>query len=215
MNSDTPTRSGEPEWLAWVKRLQAVAQDGLLYVQNPFDLDRYETVRRVAAEMMAFGSGSDLEPVLESFSAQTGYATPKVDVRAAVFRDNAILMVRELSDGNWTLPGGWADPNEPPSAAVEREVREESGFTARAVKLLAVLDRTMQGHVPPHPFHVYKLFFRCELTGGASARSMETDGAAFFRENELPPLSLARVTPAQIARLFDHSRHPDWPTDFD
>ncbi len=205
----------EPAWLPWARHLQAIAQNGLLYAQNPFDRERYEAVRRVAAEMAAAGSGAPVPEVLAAFSAQEGYATPKVDVRGVAFRDGALLLVNEAVDGRWALPGGWADPGEAPAAAVEREVREESGYSVRAVKLLAVLDRRAQGHWPPHPFSVYKLFFGCEITGGSPARSSETDGAAFFRENELPPLSLSRVTPGQIRRLFEHLRHPEWPADFD
>ncbi|MDO9348593.1 MAG: NUDIX domain-containing protein, partial [Anaerolineales bacterium] len=135
--------------------------------------------------------------------------------RGVVFREDAILLVRELFDQKWTLPGGWADVNESPSTAVVREIQEEAGFETHAVKLLAVYDRTKQGHLPQHPFSAYKLFFRCEITGGAPSESIETSGAAFFREGEIPELSLARVTPLQITRMFEHYRHPEWPTDFD
>jgi len=203
-----------PQWLEWAQRLQALAQNGLIYAQNPFDLERYEAVREVAAEMMATHAGADLAYVRQLFAAEVGYATPKVDVRGAVFRDDTILLVKERQDGLWTLPGGWADVNESPSAAVVREVYEESGYHTRAVKLLALHDRNRHAHAP-FPFHVYKLFFQCELLGGEPVQSVETDGVDFFSENELPALSLLRVTPAQIARLFEHHRHPDWPTDFD
>jgi ADP-ribose pyrophosphatase YjhB (NUDIX family) len=137
-----------------------------------------------------------------------------VDVRAGVFRDGRILLVRERRDGLWTLPGGWADVNDAPSAAIEREVREESGFEAHAVKLAAVFDRRGHGH-PPSPRHTYKLFFLCELLGGEATHSYETDGVEFFAEHELPPLSLPRVTPEEIALLFQHQREPQLPTAFD
>jgi ADP-ribose pyrophosphatase YjhB (NUDIX family) len=207
--------TGEPRWLEWARRLQAVAQNGLTYSRNPFETERYEAVRQVAAEMMAAGSGAEMELILDLFKGDVGYQTPKVDTRGVVFREDGILLVNELLDHKWTLPGGWADVNEAPSLAVTREVREEAGFETRAVKLLAVYDRVAQGHTPPHPFTAYKLFFRCEITGGAPAASIETGGAAFFREDEIPELSLARVTPRQIARMFEHYRHPEWPTDFD
>ncbi len=204
-----------PRWLDWALRLQALAQDGLLFAQNPFDADRYRAVRQIAAEMMAAGSGWPDERIVGLFDAQTGYATPKVDVRGAVFREGQILLVRERTDGGWTLPGGWADPWDTPSSAVEREIREESGYLARAVKLVAVYDRARQGHQPPHPFAIYKLFFLCELVGGEPTTSAETDGVGFFAEDALPELSLARVTSRQLARLFAHARHPEWPADFD
>jgi len=204
----------DPKWLEWAKELQAIAQNGLTYTKNPFDMERYEAVREIAAEMVATHSDVDLNTVRGLFVGEGGHATPKVDVRGAVFRNNAILLVRERSDGLWTLPGGWADVNESPSEAVVREVYEESGYRTRAIKLLAVYDRNRHGHTP-FPYHIYKLFFQCELVGGVASHSMETDRVAFFPEDRIPELSLLRVTPAQVARLFEHYRHPDWPTDFD
>ena len=137
-----------------------------------------------------------------------------LDAAMQVFTEKGILMVRERRDGLWTLPGGWADVNDTPSEAVEKEIRQESGYEAKASKLVAVYDRNQHGH-PPYVFHVYKLFFLCELTGGAPAASIETDGVDFFAEDDLPGLSLPRVTPAQIKQMFAHYRNPDLPTDFD
>jgi len=202
-------------WLEWSRKLQAIAQNGLLFTENPYDRERYEAIREIAAQIMGAGSGEPVEVVTGMFAAQTGYATPKVDVRGVVFRDNEILLVREAQDGLWTLPGGWADPNESPSESVTREISEESGFTTRARKLLAVFDRSKHGHVPPHPFHVYKLLIHCEIESGAPRPSLETLDVAFFPEDKIPELSLARVMPAQISRCFQHLRNPDWPTDFD
>ena len=145
---------------------------------------------------------------------QAGYATPKVDVRGVVFRDEKILLVKERRDGRWTLPGGWADVNDSPGEATVREVYEESGYSTRAIKLLACYDRHKHGH-PPFAFHIYKLFFQCELLGGKPTNSIETEDVGWFSENEIPPLSLPRVTPEQIARFFEHHNHPNWPTDFD
>jgi ADP-ribose pyrophosphatase YjhB (NUDIX family) len=204
----------EQTWLDWARRLQAIAQSGLAYSPNQYDLDRYEAVREIAAEMMAAGSASSVAPIRDLFAGQTGYATPKVDMRAAVFRENRILLVQESEDGAWSLPGGWADVGESPAEATVREVREESGYETRAVKLLAVYDRNRHGH-PPIPFHAYKLFFRCELIGGEPALSNETTGVDWFGEDRLPPLSTMRVTAAQIRRFFEHYRNPKWPTDFD
>ncbi|MBN1286364.1 MAG: NUDIX hydrolase [Anaerolineae bacterium] len=204
----------EPQWLVWARKLQEISQNGLHYAGSPFDVERYEAVRKIAAEMLAAHSNLSLDETCALFDAQDGHATPKFDVRGVVFKDGKILLVRERSDGLWTLPGGWADVGEPPSRAVEREVWEESGYETRAVKLLALYDRARHGH-PPHAFYIYKAFFRCELTGGGPALSGETDGVAFFPANDIPPLSVGRTTPAQIAHFFEHDRHPEWPTDFD
>jgi ADP-ribose pyrophosphatase YjhB (NUDIX family) len=202
------------QWLDWALQLQALAQTGLAYPKDPFDVARYEQVRAIAAEMLAASSGADPAFVRDLFAGEVGHATPKIDVRAVVFRDGAILLVRERSDGKWTLPGGWADVGESAGESVVREVYEESGYHTRAVKLLAVYDRNKHGH-PPIPHHAYKLFFRCELLGGEPAHSVETDGVAFFPPDALPELSVTRVTAAQIAHCFEHERHPEWPTDFD
>ncbi len=204
----------ELRWLDWARRLQALAQSGLAYQPHQYDLERYEAVRETAAEIMAAASTAPIASIRDLFATQQGYATPKVDLRAAVFRDDRILLVQEREDGCWTLPGGWADVNESPAEGVVREVREESGYQTRALKLLAVYDRNRHGH-PPIPFHAYKLFFLCESIGGAPEVSNETSGVDWFAEDHLPPLSTTRVTAAQIHRSFEHFRHPDWPTDFD
>ncbi len=210
-----PIGTGEPAWLAWARELQALTQTGLHYSEDRFDIERYERIRAIAAEMLAAGSGHPASRIVELFRQDTGYATPKVDVRGAVFRDDRILLVRERGDGRWSMPGGWADVNHPAAANVEREIVEESGFTARAVKLAAVWDRSRQGHAPPHPLYVYKMYFICELTGGAARTGAETDAVDFFAADALPELSIARVTSRQIARMFEHWRRPDLPTDFD
>lgn len=198
----------------WAQKIQALSQTGLTYATDPYDRERYEKLRGIAAEMLAAPLGADPPQIAALFRAEEGYATPKVDVRGVVIRDGRVLLVRERSDGLWTLPGGWADVGDPPGHAVERELREESGYEARAVKLLALYDRSLHGH-PPMAFHVYKAFFRCEITGGEPTLSDETDGVDFFAPDALPPLSVERVTAEQIARFFDHFHHPDWPTDFD
>jgi ADP-ribose pyrophosphatase YjhB (NUDIX family) len=202
-------------WLDWAKRLQAVAQNGLTYAADPFDVERYEQVRQVAAEMVAAGAGLPVAAVLDVFGGQSGYATPKVDVRGVVVRDDAVLLVRERQDGRWTLPGGWADPCESPREAVVREVFEEAGFETRAVRLLAVYDRSKHAHDPPFAFHVYKLFIACALLGGTAATSAETDAVGFFRVDDLPPLSPSRVTADQIRRAVALARDPARPAEFD
>ena len=205
----------DPQWLTWAKTLQAIAQTGLTYAKDPYDVQRYESVRLVAAEMMATGSGGQSADLFVNlFKADVGYATPKVDVRAAVFREGRLLLVREREDGRWALPGGWADIGDSPSAAIVREVKEESGYDVKARKLLALLDRNLHGH-PPIPYHAYKIFFLCDLVGGNGHAGQETDVVDFFANDDIPPLSLTRVTPAQITRLFEHFFHPEWPTQFD
>ncbi|MDB4988796.1 MAG: ADP-ribose pyrophosphatase [Myxococcaceae bacterium] len=216
-----------PDWLRWAREMQAIAQNGLTFARDPFDVQRYEALRALASEVVTTFAESVRPSVSEqvvselgvSFTSGVGYATPKLDVRAAVFRESEdgprILLVRERSDGNWTLPGGWADVGQSVAQAVEKEATEESGYVVRATKLLAVLDRDRQGH-PPHPEHVWKVFVRCELVGGVGAGDgLETDAVGFYGEAALPPLSLTRVLPAQIARLFEHYRNPELPTDFD
>jgi ADP-ribose pyrophosphatase YjhB (NUDIX family) len=202
---------GVSRWVVWSQELQALAREGILAARDEADLERWRAVLRVAADLLAAQAELDAEPR----RVPDGEAYTMVEVRGAVFREGEILLVRERSDGRWTLPGGKADAWDTPSEAVEREIREESGYEARAVRLVAVYDRARQGHVPPHPLAIYKLFLVCELVGGEATHSDETDGVAFFSEDALPELSLGRVTPGQIARLFAHARHPEWPADFD
>ena len=203
-----------PAWLTWVRELQAIAQTGLTYSQDLYDRERYGAIRRLAAEIAASATGAEAMTIDQLFAAETGHATPKVDVRGALFQNGTILLVRERSEGLWSLPGGWADVGEPPSRAVIRELREESGYTSKVTKLAMLYDRDHHGH-PPHPFHIYKLFFVCDLLGGKPVHSPEVDDVGFFALDQLPPLSLSRVTVAEIQRLFDHHQHPEWPTDFD
>lgn len=204
-----------PQWLTWARRLQAIAQSGLAYCKDQFDIERYHQIREIAAEMMTTGTAPPAEKSIANlFAEQAGYATPKVDVRVAAFRDGKILLVRELSDNCWTLPGGWADVGEAPSIAAAREAREESGYEVRMTKVAALYDRDLQGH-PPFAFHSYKIFFIGEVTGGSAQSSLETADAQFFAEDELPPLSLSRVTPTQIAHMFEHFRKSALPTSFD
>ena len=159
MNENAPNLA-DLKWLRWAQQLQALAQSGLQYTTNLFDIERYQKISRLAAEIMADGAGAELRLVNDVFDAQAGYATPKVDVRGVVFHQEKLLFVRELMDGGkWTLPGGWVDINESPSQAVEREVREEAGLIVKARKLLALYDRNLHGH-PPYAFHTYKIFFK-------------------------------------------------------
>ncbi len=213
----------EADWLVQARELQAIAQGGLAFTRDPYDRERFEALRLIAARMMAHGSqAGDNQAgearLVELFTAEQGYATPKTDVRGAVFdAQDRLLMVRETADGGrWTLPGGWADVNQTASECVLREIREESGYDARVVKLALLHDRARQGHRPAVPFSIYKLFFLCNLTGGAARGSLETSEVRFFAEDEIPhDLSTGRTLPHQIARLFAHHHAPELPTEFD
>jgi ADP-ribose pyrophosphatase YjhB (NUDIX family) len=204
----------EPQWLLWARELHAIAQTGLTFSHDNYDLERYQRLRAIAVEMLAVGSNTSLERVQGLFDQDLGYPTPKVDVRGAVFRGDRILMVREISDGRWTLPGGWADVNQSPRECVEREIREESGYEARAVKLAAVYDRRLRNPTA-HPYSIYKLFFICELTGGVATPSIETSAVEFFPHDQLPELSLGRTSAMQVERMVEHWKQPQLPTDFD
>ncbi len=204
----------EPSWLSLSRELRAIAQIGLTFSKDPFDRQRFERIRELGAALAAEGAGADSSRVLDLFEQDVGYATPKVDVRGAAFRDGRVLLVREVSDGGWTLPGGWADVNQTPAECVVREVAEESGFLARAVKLAAVHDyrkRQPRRHIES----IYKLFFICELLGGSATPSDETSEVEFFPRHALPPLSLGRTTPEQIELMFRHAEEPSLPTEFD
>ena len=204
----------EPEWLVIGREMRAIAQIGLTFCKDPFDRQRFERIRELGASLIARGGEEDLEKVLGLFQQDAGYATPKVDVRGAAFRDGKVLMVREISDGCWTLPGGWADVNQTPAECVVREIAEESGFEARALKLAAVHDYRKR-HPPRHIDSIYKLFFICELIGGSARPSDETSEVGFFPRDALPPLSRGRTTEAQIALMFAHMESPQLPTQFD
>ncbi len=207
------------QWLHWAQRLQALAQTGLTFAVNDFDRDRYGQIAAIASEMMAAGGMGEADGLQKLFSQQQGYTTPKVDVRGVVIHKGKLLLVREkLDDGRWTLPGGWADVGESPALATEREIEEEAGYTARAVKLLALYDRNKHGHTP-YIFHAYKVFFRCELVNDVQhlVANVETEETGWFAEDELAALelSIGRVTLRQIKRFFEYERHPEWPTEFD
>ena len=205
----------DARWLEWNQRLQAIAQNGLTFARDAYDIERYQAIRQIAAEMLAAGSGLPSVAVLGILEKETNYATPKVDVRGVVFRADKLLLVRERSDGKWTLPGGWADVGASPAENVVREIHEESGFLTRATKMLAVFDRSKHPHEPPFAFHVYKIYLLCTITGGQETASVETDSVGFFGETEIPELSVDRVTAGQIRRMFEHHRDPGLPTDFD
>jgi len=204
----------DSQWLIWAQKLDALAQAGLTFTKNEFDIERYHKIREITAEILATCGQIDYPEIKGLLDAQAGYATPKLDIRGVIIKDNKILMVKELIDRHWTLPGGWIDVDEPPSRAAEREVWEESGYNVKARRLLAVYDRNQHGF-PPYIFHSYKVFILCDLIDGSPTTSIETGGAEFFAEDQIPDLSLPRTTPEVIARMFYLFRHPEVGAEFD
>ena len=200
--------------LNWARKVQAIAQTGLTFTQDPYARERFLQLQDLAAELVSAELEIPLGQAKSFWKGDDGYATPKVDVRGAVFKGDQILLVRELSDGKWSMPGGWVDVNDAPSEAVVREIFEESGYRAKALKLAALVDRNRHPH-PPSVNHIYKLFFLCEITGGSPTVSNETDGIDFFPVTALPELSTGRTLATQVARMYEHWLNRDLPTDFD
>jgi ADP-ribose pyrophosphatase YjhB (NUDIX family) len=203
-----------PQWLAWARQIQALAQTGLHYATSEYDRQRYRRLQDVAAEIFSKHTALPEVALLDLFIQQSGYATPRVDVRGAVFNEGKLLMVRERSDGGWTMPGGWADVGDVPSEAAEREVWEEAGYKVKALKLVGVYDANRSG--PLVIFHAYKLVFLCELLGGEAHPSVETSEVAFFEHGDIPGvLSGERTRPRHIQDAFAALANPLTPTIFD
>ena len=203
-----------PAWLAWAREIQALSQTGITYSENEYHMQRYQRLAEIAAEIVASHTALSLAAVLESFRMQPGYATAKVDVRGAAIRDGKILLVQERSDGRWCMPGGWADVGELPSAMVQREVWEESGFEVAARKVIGVYDAN-RGGVPLEFYHAYKLVMLCEILGGAPQPSHETLAVDFFAFDGLPPLSSNRTNERHLADVQAHLRDPGRPAAWD
>ena len=196
----------------------ATAQSGLTFAKDPFDIERYQSLRRLGARIMASHTSADHARIEALFEAEVGYATPKVGVRGAVFdQEGRLLLVREAADNHrWTIPGGWAEVNQTPAQSAVREVFEESGYRARPLKLAAVWDRSRHVITPPGVHSVVRLMFICALEGGDGRTSLETSGHGWFHEQDVPEdLSLGRTLPHHINRMFAHWRDPGLPTEFD
>lgn len=208
----------EPDWLTLGREVQAIAQNGLTFTTNPYDIERYRRLRDIASDLLAIQSGEDAAVLRRLHARESGYATPKIDVRAAVFdQKGRVLLVRETLDaGRWTLPGGWADVNLTTAENAVKEVREESGYDVAPVKLAALWDRARQGH-RPEVFSCAKIFYICRLLGGVALQNTdETCGTGWFTRDEIPTdLSSDRVRMHQIERMFDHHQQPDLMTDFE
>ncbi|WP_336921959.1 NUDIX hydrolase N-terminal domain-containing protein [Aquipuribacter sp. SD81] len=212
---DTALPAGERVRRAAV-RLAALAQDGLTFAGNDYETERYTAISGLAVELLAAVSGRDGTELAVELGRDSGYATPKVDVRGACFDERErVLLMRERVDGLWSLPGGWADPGDTPTGAVVREVREEAGADVVVTKLVGCWDRDARGHVPPLPVAVVKLFFLCEVRALGEPDALETLETGWFDLDGLPPLSLGRVDEHELRRCLAHHRDPSLPTELD
>lgn len=203
-----------PRWLEWAREIQALAQTGSHYAENDYQRERYRRLTQIAAEIISEHAKQEYAPLLDIFHSQIGYATPRVDVRGAVFRNGQLLLVRERIDEGWTLPGGWADVGDVPSQAAEREVWEEAGFQVKARKVIGVYDANRAR--PLEMFHAFKIVFLCDLIDGEARTSTETSAVAFFDPDEIPlTLSGERTQLRHIQDAFTTLRDPECPTFFD
>jgi ADP-ribose pyrophosphatase YjhB (NUDIX family) len=195
------------DWLQIAKEIQSIAQAGLTYSENKYDRDRYRQLRKLSVRIMNEYTEVPMDKIYDLFANEDGYQTPKVDVRAVIFRSGKILMVRESIDGLWTLPGGWADVGYSPFEVAAKEVFEEAGIEVYPKRLLAVFDKMKHKH-PPDRYHVYKLFILCDDSGRQVHPGMETTDVAWFERDNIPPLSLLRITEEQILYMFDFYDNP-------
>lgn len=200
-------------WLDWAVELQALAQAGLYYSKDPFDQERFQRIRDISAEMMAHKTALPLETVKDLFCGETGYQTPKLDTRAAVFQEGKILLVQE-EDGRWSLPGGWADVDISVGENTVKEVKEEAGLDVVPKLVIALQDRNRHNS-PPSAFGICKVFVLCELLGGSFQPNLETLDSGWFGLDELPELSTEKTTEAQIGMCFDACLADGWVTQLD
>ncbi|WP_028781912.1 NUDIX hydrolase [Thalassobacillus devorans] len=189
------------KWLTWAKEIQAISQAGLAYAKDVYDVERYQRLRELSTEILEEYTEEPMEKIINLFTNETGYQTPKVDIRAVVFHEGELLFVQEKSDGKWALPGGWADIGFSPKEVAAKEVYEEAGIEVAANQLLGVVDMHKHPH-PPMASHIYKIFIACNWEDGDLKGGTETDHAAFFQKDKLPELSIARNTYEQIEHLF-------------
>lgn len=202
------------KWLEWATRLQSIAQAGLTFGENQYDIDRYLQIRNLSVEIMHEYTEISYEKITELFASETGYQTPKVDIRASVFKDEKILMVREKIDGAWSLPGGWADVNSSVGESAVRECFEEAGAKVKPKRIIAV--HLADRHINfPYPYTIYKVFIECELIENNFSENTETIEAGFFSADNLPPLSRERNTLSQIEMCFEAKKHKIFETIFD
>ena len=202
------------KWLKWAIEIQSLAQAGLAYTSNVYDIERYERLREISAEMISEKTNIPTEKVEELFCNETGYQTPKLDTRAAVFKENKILLTHE-NNGTWSLPGGWVDVLESIKSNTEKEVKEETGLDVEAVKVIAIQDRNKH-NIPVYAYGVCKVFVLCELIGGSFEENIETTEINYFSLNEIPEnLAKEKTTKEQIEMCFEAYKNKNWQTQFD
>jgi ADP-ribose pyrophosphatase YjhB (NUDIX family) len=203
-----------PQWLEWAREIQALAQTSNAFAENEYQRERFARLNEIAAEIISAHTGMNGPIVVQDFQDQRGYATPKIDVRGAAFRAGKLLMVREVMDGGWCMPGGWADVGDVPSEAAEREVLEEAGFIVKANKVIGVYDANRVGDLGL--FHAFKIVFLCEILGGEARPSAETSEVRFFGRDEIPQnFAGERTKSRHIADAFAVLEDPARPTVFD
>lgn len=201
---------GREKWLDWAVELQSLAQAGLYYGKDPFDLERYQRIREIAAEMIQYQTELPMEKVKDLFCGEVGYQTPKLDSRAAIFSGEKILLVKE-NNGTWSLPGGWVDVNTSVKENIIKEVKEEAGLEVSVDLVIAVQDREKHNQ-PIYAYKVCKVFALCSLIGGAFAPNIETVESGYFSLEELPPLAAEKNTEEQIKMCFDAYHAKNWKT---
>jgi ADP-ribose pyrophosphatase YjhB (NUDIX family) len=190
------------KWIEWAARLQSIAQAGLTFTDNSYDLDRYKKIRELSVEILNEYTNVSKDKITDLFANETGYQTPKTDIRSAVFNYDKILLVREKIDGAWSMPGGWADVNSSPSESAVRECLEEAGAVVRPKRIIAIHVANKHNN-PLSPYTIYKIFFECELIENKFIENTETLEAGFFPLDGLPLLSTDRTTKAQIEMCFN------------
>lgn len=203
----------QPQWLEWAKELQFLAQTGLTYSKDVFDIERFERIREISAEIISAQSELSLEKVKDLFCNETGFQTPKLDTRAAIFKEDKILLVKERN-GTWSLPGGWVDVNQTVKSNTEKEVEEEAGLKVEATRIIAVQDRNMH-NVPPYAYNVCKIFVLCEILSGHFQPNIETTESDYFRLEELPLLAEEKNNEEQIKMCFSAYHDKNWQVLFE
>lgn len=198
------------QWLAWAVELQSIAQAGLVYGHDKFDMERYERIRAIAAEMISYKTEIPVEKVRDLFCNETGYQTPKLDTRAAVFQDGKILLVKE-NNGTWSLPGGWVDVTASVKENAIKEVKEEAGLDVAVEFVIAIQDREKH-NLPVYAHKICKIFVMCSLLGGAFEPNLETVESGYFRRDELPLLAEEKNNEEQIQMCFDAYHAESWKT---